>query len=70
MACGISVECSGSIIRESTIQLSIFVFLEEDSTEGTKEETASEGTEFTYSEDFEVTQFIIHSIKLSKPKMP
>ena len=45
-------------------------FLEEDNTEGTKEETASEGTEFTYSEDFEVTQFIIYPIKLSKPKMP
>ena len=31
------------------------LFLESESGEGSKDETASEGTEYTYSDDFEVS---------------
>ena len=36
------------------LHLSINLCLEDDSNEATKDETTSEGTEFTYSDDFEV----------------
>ena len=32
------------------------LFLESESLEGLKDETASEGTEYTYSDDFEVSE--------------